>query len=88
MTEAERAEFTQEIALFVTAFAAEVRELRRSITAPPVTDKKDKKDEKSKNSGIKKPSSPEEKKRSEEEMSHREDVVSYLLEVTSCSSLS
>ena len=70
MTEAERIEFTQEIAIFVTTFAGEVRDLRHSVSTidGPIVKGKE-------NSVI-----------SKEEICHREDVISYLLEVHKCSS--
>ena len=69
MTEAERVEFTQEIAIFVTTFAGEVRDLRRSVSIAdgPIVKGK------------------ENLLKSKEEICHREDVISYLLEVYMCS---
>jgi DNA-directed RNA polymerase specialized sigma subunit len=74
MSEAERVEFAQEIAIFVTTFASEVRELRQTIrssqNAPIEKNSKDKtvrEDD---------PSSS-----SKEEVIHKNDIASYLLEV-------
>lgn len=71
MTEAERVEFTQEIAIFVTTFAGEVRKLRQLPSNFSIVIDK----------GKENPSSRK------EENNHREEVISYLLEVCSNSLL-
>ena len=67
MSDVERNEFSQEIANFVTAFAAEVRDLRKTIgisSKTPSTNRKT-------------PSGDAPK----EEVSHKEDISTFLLEV-------
>ena len=65
MTDTQRVELTQEIALFVTSFAGEVRELRRSNTVTNLKGNKVGTSTSNLNGQI----------------SHNEDIVSYLLEV-------
>ena len=67
MNDTERNEFSQEIAIFITAFAAEVRDLRKTIGTNPKT---------SSSSG-KTPSGDA----SKEGISHKEDISTFLLEV-------
>jgi hypothetical protein len=74
MSEAERAEFTQEIAIFVTTFASEVRELRQTIRSPGNVPTE--KNPKNKTITGDDTSSP-----SKEEIIHKNDIASYLLEV-------
>ena len=65
MTDTQRVELTQEIALFVTSFAGEVRELRRTNTVTNLKGNKEGTSSSNLNGQI----------------SHNEDIVSYLLEV-------
>lgn len=74
MSEAERAEFSQEIAIFVTTFASEVRELRQTIRS--TNNVPNDKNTKSKTALEDNSSSS-----SKEEIIHKNDVASYLLEV-------
>lgn len=73
MNDAERKEFSQEIAIFISAFAAEVRDLKKTIGTNP----------KAPSTNGKSPISDT----SKEEISHKEDISSYLLEVRHCHSL-
>jgi hypothetical protein len=71
MSEAERAEFSQEIAIFVTTFASEVRELRQTIKSP---------------GNVSTEKNPKNKTLTGDESSsssiiHKNDIASYLLEV-------
>lgn len=74
MSEAERVEFAQEIAIFVTTFASEVRELRQTIRSSqnaPIE----------KNSKDKTVREDDLSSSSKEEVIHKNDIASYLLEV-------
>jgi hypothetical protein len=73
MNDAERKEFSQEIAIFISAFAAEVRDLKKTIGT----------NSKAPSSNGKAPISDA----SKEEISHKEDISTYLLEVCHCHSL-
>ena len=70
MTDTERNEFSQEIAIFITAFAAEVRDLKKTIGTNPKTS----------SSNGKTPSGDT----SKEGISHKEDISTFLLEVRHC----
>jgi hypothetical protein len=74
MSEAERAEFSQEIAIFVTTFASEVRELRQTIRSAG-------NDANEKNPKNKTISGDDSSSSSKEEIIHKNDIASYLLEV-------
>lgn len=67
MNDTERNEFSQEIAIFITAFAAEVRDLKKTISTNPKTS----------SSNGKTPSGDT----SKEGISHKEDISTFLLEV-------
>lgn len=74
MSEAERAEFSQEIAIFVTTFASEVRELRQTVrSVANASNEKSSKDR----SLLEDDSSSSTK----EDIMHKNDIASYLLEV-------
>lgn len=73
MNDAERKEFSQEVAIFISAFAAEVRDLKKTIVT----------NSKAPSTNGKAPINDA----SKEEISHKEDISAYLLEVRRCHSL-
>ena len=83
MGDAERAEFTQEIAIFVTTFATEVRDLKRTIQSAASMRKIVKWREMKDLDPVQMESSSGRK----EERSHKEDVTSYLMEVRDAGNL-